>query len=269
VGALNGKLSEFHALLLLRRHTMKFFVDTANLDEVKKANEWGILDGVTTNPSLIAKEGVPYKERVLEICKEVGPGKAVSAEVTEYKFDKMLPQAQDIATWHENIYVKVPMTPAGMEVITHLAPKGVRFNCTLIFSLAQGLIAAKAGANFLSFFVGRVDDMGSGDSMETISDAVQMLETYDFPQKPEVLVASIRGPLQVLQSIQAGAQIATVPYKILEQLFHHPLTDLGIARFQEDYDKAIAALNGKNGASSNGTSVQNAGQSMEEKAKVK
>ncbi len=247
---------------------MKFFVDTANLDEVKKANEWGILDGVTTNPSLIAKEGVAYKDRVLEICREVGPGKAVSAEVTEYEFDKMLPQAQDIATWHENIYVKVPMTPAGVEVMAQLSPKGVKFNCTLIFSVAQGLIAAKAGASFLSFFVGRVDDMGSGESMETIADAVEMLETYEFPQNPEILVASIRGPLQVLESIRAGAQIATVPYKILEQLFHHPLTDLGIARFTEDYDKAIAALNAKNGASSNGASMQNAGQSMEEKAKV-
>ena len=116
---------------------MKFFVDTANLDEVKKANAWGILDGVTTNPSLIAKEGVPYKQRVLEICDVVGPGKAVSAECVEAEFDKMLAEAKDIATWHENIYVKVPMTEAGMEVITQLAPKGVRFNCTLIFSLAR------------------------------------------------------------------------------------------------------------------------------------
>jgi transaldolase len=246
---------------------MKFFVDTANLDEVKKANEWGILDGVTTNPSLIAKEGVAYKDRVLEICQEVGPGKAVSAEVTEYEFDKMLAQAQDITTWHENIYVKVPMTSEGVEVMAKLTPQGVKFNCTLIFSVAQGLIAAKAGASFLSFFVGRVDDMGSGEAMETIADAVEMLDTYQFPQKPEILVASIRGPLQVLESIRAGAQIATVPYKTLEQLFHHPLTDLGIARFREDYDKALAALN-KNGASSNGTAAANAGQSMEEKAKV-
>jgi transaldolase len=226
---------------------MKFFVDTANLDEVKKANEWGILDGVTTNPSLILKEGVDYKERVLEICNVVGKGKAVSAEVTEYDFEPMLAQAKDIATWHENIYVKVPMTPNGMEVIAHLAPKGVRFNCTLVFSLAQALIAAKAGANFISFFVGRIDDMGSGEAMENIADAVQMLETYQFPQKPEILVASIRGSLHVLESIRAGAQIATVPYKILEQLFHHPLTDIGIERFTEDYEKAIAVLKAKKG----------------------
>lgn len=221
---------------------MKFFVDTANLEEVKKANAWGILDGVTTNPSLIAKEGVPYKKRVLEICDVVGKGKAVSAECVESEFDKMAAEAQDIATWHEDIYVKVPMTPAGMEVITHLAPKGVRFNCTLIFSLPQALIACKAGASFISFFVGRVDDMGSGEAMQSIVDAVDMVNTYDFPQKPEILVASIRGPLQVVESIRAGAQIATVPYKILEMLFHHPLTDIGIQRFNDDYQKALAAL---------------------------
>ena len=246
---------------------MKFFVDTANLDEVKKANAWGILDGVTTNPSLIAKEGVPYKQRVLEICDVVGPGKAVSAECVEAEFDKMLAEAEDIATWHQNIYVKVPMTTAGMEVITKLAPKGVRFNCTLIFSLPQALIACKAGANFISFFVGRVDDMGSADAMQSIVDAVDMVNTYDFPQKPEILVASIRGPLQVVESIRAGAHIATVPYKTLEMLFHHPLTDLGIARFTEDYQKALAGLN-KNGASSNGASPKDVGQSIEEKAKV-
>ncbi|HEX5322645.1 MAG TPA: transaldolase family protein [Capsulimonadaceae bacterium] len=221
---------------------MKFFVDTANLDEVKKANAWGILDGVTTNPSLIAKEGVPYKDRVLEICKVVGPGKAVSAECIEADYDKMLAEAKDKASWHENIYVKVPMTPAGVEVMATLSPQGVRFNCTLVFSVPQGLIAAKAGASFISFFVGRVDDMGSGEAMESVVDAVNMLETYNFPQKPEILVASIRSPLHVLESVRAGAQIATVPYKILEQLFHHPLTDIGIQRFTDDYKHAIEEM---------------------------
>ena len=133
--------------------------------------------------------------------------------------------------------------------------------------MPQALIACKAGANFISFFVGRVDDMGSGEAMHSIVDAVDMVNTYDFPQKPEVLVASIRGPLQVVESIRAGAHIATVPYKTLEMLFHHPLTDLGIARFTEDYAKALAGLN-KNGASGNGTSPKDAGQSIEEKAKV-
>jgi transaldolase len=220
---------------------MKLFVDTANLDEVKKANAWGILDGVTTNPSLIAKEGVPYKKRVLEICEVVGDAKAVSAECVELEYDKMLAEATDIATWSPNIYVKVPMTSVGMEVITTLAPEGVRFNCTLIFSLPQALIAAKAGAHFLSFFVGRIDDMGSGESMANIVDAVNMVENYNFPQKPEVLVASIRSPLHVVESVRAGAHIATVPYKILEQLFHHPLTDLGIERFLDDYRKSLEA----------------------------
>ena len=124
-----------------------------------------------------------------------------------------------------------------------LSPKGVRFNCTLVFSLPQGLIAAKAGANFISFFVGRVDDMGSAEAMSNIADAVEMVNTYDFPQKPEILVASIRGPLQIVESIRAGAHIATVPYKILEMLFHHPLTDIGIERFTADYQKALATLN--------------------------
>ncbi len=218
---------------------MKFFIDTANADEIKKANDWGVLDGVTTNPSLIAKEGVPHKQRVLEICEIVGPGKPVSAECVEVDYDKMLAEAEDIASWHPNIYVKVPMTPAGMRVITTLAPKGVKFNCTLIFSLPQALIAAKAGASFISFFVGRVDDMGSGESMKSIAEAVDMVYTYDFPQKPEILVASIRSPLQIVESIKCGAQIATVPYKILEMLFKHPLTELGIQKFLADYNKSI------------------------------
>jgi transaldolase len=218
---------------------MKFFIDTANADEIKKANDWGVLDGVTTNPSLIAKEGVPHKQRVLEICELVGPGKAVSAECVEVDYDKMLAEARDIATWHPNIYVKVPMTPAGIKVISTLVPEGVKFNCTLVFSLAQGLIAAKAGASFISFFVGRVDDIGSGEAMKTIAEAVDMVYTYDFPQKPEILVASIRSPLQILESIKAGAQIATIPYKVLELLFKHPLTDIGGEKFLADYRKSL------------------------------
>jgi len=221
---------------------MKLFVDTASLEEVKKANEWGILDGVTTNPSLIAKEHIAYKTRVLEICEAVGPGKAVSAECVESDFDKMLAEAKDISTWHPNIHVKVPLTAAGAEVMAKLSPEGVRFNCTLIFSLPQALIAAKAGAKFISFFVGRVDDIGSRESMDAIKDAVHMVNTYDFEQKPEILVASIRSPLQVVESINLGAQIATVPFKVLEQLFHHPLTDLGLEKFKKDYDEALAEL---------------------------
>lgn len=219
---------------------MKFFVDTANLDQIKQANAWGILDGVTTNPSLIATEHVPYRDRVIEICEVVGPGKPVSAECVEAEADKMLEEARGIAKWHPNVYVKVPMTPAGVEVMKKLTPEGIRFNCTLIFSLPQALLAAKAGASFISFFVGRIDDMGSGEASQNIVDAVNMVETYDFPQKPEILVASIRGPLQIVEAIRAGAHIATIPYKTMEMLFHHPLTDVGIKRFADDYQKALA-----------------------------
>ena len=226
--------------IFLREKQMKFFVDTANIEEIKKAVAWGILDGVTTNPSLIAREGVKHKDRVLEICEAVGPGKAVSAECVETEYDKMLAEARDIAAWHPNIFVKVPMTPDGIEVIRTLQPQGIRFNCTLVFSLPQALLAAKAGASFISFFVGRVDDMGSPDAMAGIVDAVNMVETYSFPQKPEILVASIRSPYHVVESIRAGAQICTVPYKTLEQLFHHPLTDIGIEKFEADYRASAA-----------------------------
>jgi transaldolase len=218
---------------------MKLFVDTANIDEIKKAVSWGILDGVTTNPTLIAKEGVAHKTRVLEICEAVGPGKAVSAECVETEYDKMVDEARGIAKWHPNIYVKVPMTPDGIEVIKKLTPEGIRFNCTLVFSVPQALLAAKAGASFISFFVGRVDDIGSPDAMPGIADAVNMVDTYDFPQKPEILVASIRSPYHIVESIRCGAQIATVPFKILEQLFKHPLTDIGIEKFEADYHKSI------------------------------
>jgi transaldolase len=219
---------------------MKLFIDTANIDEIKQAVAWGILDGVTTNPSLIAREGIKHKTRVLEICEEVGPGKAVSAECVESEYDKMLAEARDISTWHPNVYVKVPMTPNGIQVIKKLTPDGVRFNCTLVFSVPQALLAAKAGASFISFFVGRVDDMGSPDAMPGIAEAVAMVDTYDFPQKPEILVASVRSPYHIVESVRAGAQIATIPFKILEQMFHHPLTDIGIEKFAEDYRKSIS-----------------------------
>jgi transaldolase len=215
---------------------MKFFIDTANVDEIKQAKAWGILDGVTTNPSLIAKEGVPHKQRVMEIIDVVGDI-PVSAECVETDVDKMMKEAQDIAAWAPNIYVKVPMTANAMEVVKELSPK-INFNITLIFSMPQALIAAKAGGSFISFFVGRIDDMGSLEAPINIAEAVKMVETYEFPKDPEILVASIRSPLQVTQSIEAGAHIATIPFKTMEQLFHHPLTDIGIKRFYDDYLKA-------------------------------
>ncbi len=216
---------------------MKFFIDTANVDEIKKAKAWGILDGVTTNPSLIAKEGIPHKTRVMEIIDLVGDI-PVSAECVETDPDKLMKEAQDIASWAPNIYVKVPMTANAMHVVKELSPKGINFNVTLIFSVPQALIACKAGGSFISFFVGRIDDMGSLEAPQNIIDAVDMVDTYEFPKDPQILVASIRSPLQVTESIKAGAHICTIPYKTMEQLFHHPLTDIGIARFNDDYLKA-------------------------------
>jgi len=216
---------------------MKFFIDTANVNEIKQAHAWGILDGVTTNPSLIAKEGVEHKKRIMEILDVVGNELPVSAECVETDVDKMMKEAQDIASWAPNIYVKVPMTANAMEVVKELSPK-INFNVTLIFSLPQALIAAKAGASFISFFVGRIDDMGSSEAAKNIVDAVNMVDTYTFPKEPEILVASIRGPLQVVESINAGAHIATIPFKTMEMLFKHPLTDIGIKKFYDDYLKA-------------------------------
>ncbi|MGO8672467.1 MAG: transaldolase family protein [Capsulimonadaceae bacterium] len=215
---------------------MKFFIDTANVDEIKKAHAWGILDGVTTNPSLIAREGVEHKRRIMEILEVVGD-LPVSAECVESDADAMMKEAIDIASWAPNIYVKVPMTANAMQVVRELSPR-VNFNVTLVFSLPQALIASKAGASFVSFFVGRIDDIGSAEASQCIIDAVEMVETYEFPKDPQILVASIRGPLQVVESIKAGAHIATIPFKIMEQLFLHPLTDIGIKRFYDDYLKA-------------------------------
>ena len=239
---------------------MKFFIDTANVDEIKQAKAWGILDGVTTNPSLIAKEGIPHKKRVMEILDIVGDI-PVSAECVETDVDRLMKEAQDIASWAPNIYVKVPMNANSMEVVKELSPKGINFNVTLIFSLPQALIACKAGGSFISFFVGRIDDMGSLEAPINIVEAVNMVETYEFPKDPEILVASIRSPLQVTESIKAGAHIATIPFKTMEMLFKHPLTDIGIKRFNDDYLKAT-------GGSKNGAAAADAGVSMEEKAKV-
>lgn len=238
---------------------MKFFIDTANIDEIRQALAWGIVDGVTTNPSLIAKEGIAHKKRVMEIVKLVGDI-PVSAECVETDPDKLLKEAKDIASWAPNIYVKVPMTANSMEVVKELSPQGINFNVTLIFSLAQALIACKAGGSFISFFVGRIDDMGSLEAPIDIVEAVKMVHTYSFPKDPQILVASIRSPYQVVQSIEAGAHIATIPFKTMEMLFHHPLTDLGIKKFNDDYLKAT-------GGSGNGAKAANAGASLEASAK--
>lgn len=213
---------------------MKLFVDTGDVEEVRQAAEWGVLDGVTTNPSLIAKSGKGFRETVLKIC-ELVPGGAISAEVVATDYDAMLKEALEISSWHPQIVVKVPMIEEGVRLISTLTERGIRTNCTLVFSVPQAMMAAKAGATFISNFVGRVDDI-SGDGMDAVAETVAMVANYGF--ESEVLVASIRHPLHVVQSVQAGAHIATMPFKIMQMLFKHPLTDIGLKRFLDDWNAA-------------------------------
>jgi transaldolase len=213
---------------------MKLFVDTGDVEEVRQAAEWGILDGVTTNPTLIAKSGKGFRETVLKIC-DLVPGGAISAEVVATDYEEMLREALEIASWHPQIVVKVPLIEPGVRLIKTLSEKGIRTNCTLIFTVPQAHLAAKAGATYLSNFVGRVDDI-SGDGMDAVADTVAMVGNYGFAS--EVLVASIRHPLHVVQSIQAGAHVATMPFKIMQMLFKHPLTEAGLKRFLDDWNQA-------------------------------
>jgi transaldolase len=213
---------------------MKLFVDTGRIDEVRKAAEWGIVDGVTTNPSLIAQAGRGFKETVLEIC-SILPHGSISAEVVGTTVEDILREGREIASWSPNIVVKAPMTPAGIAATRQLTREGIRVNMTLVFSPAQALLAAKAGASYISVFVGRVDDVSS-EGMRTIEDAVQIVENYGFDS--EVLVASIRHPMHVVEAARLGAHIATMPFKVMEQLFQHPLTDIGLQRFLDDWRKA-------------------------------
>jgi len=214
---------------------MKFFLDTANLDELRKGAAWGIVDGVTTNPSLIAKEGNPLEEQVRRICDIVdGP---ISAEVVATDYDGMTKQARELSAIHRNIIVKVPLTRDGIRTCAILGKEGIRFNVTLCFSAGQALLAAKAGATFVSPFVGRFDDIGE-EGMALIRTICGIYGNYGF--KTEVLAASLRSPLHVAQAAQAGAHIATMPFKVLDQLFNHPLTDRGLDQFLKDYNKAFA-----------------------------
>jgi transaldolase len=213
---------------------MKLFVDTGRVEEVRKAAEWGIVDGVTTNPSLIAQAGRGFKETVLEIC-SILPHGSISAEVVGTTVEDILREGREIASWSPNIVVKVPMTPAGIAATRQLTREGIRVNMTLVFSPTQALLAAKAGASYISVFVGRVDDVSS-EGMRTIEDAVQIVENYGFDS--EVLVASIRHPMHVVEAARLGAHIATMPFKVMEQLFQHPLTDIGLQRFLDDWRKA-------------------------------
>lgn len=213
---------------------MKLFVDTGDIEEVRRAAEWGILDGVTTNPTLIAKSGKGFKETVLAICEAV-PGGDISAEVVATDYPTMLKEATEIASWHPQIVVKVPLIESGVQLVSTLSDRGIRTNVTLVFSVGQALMAAKAGATYISNFVGRVDDLAD-DGMAAVGDTVDMVNNYGFAS--EVLVASIRHPLHVTQSIQVGAHVATMPFKIMQMLFKHPLTDIGLKRFLDDWNAA-------------------------------
>jgi transaldolase len=211
---------------------MKFFIDTANIEEIKKAWELGVIDGVTTNPSLISKEKKEPIGLLKEICSIVdGP---VSAEVISLKADEMVNEAEDLAKIHENIVIKIPMTEDGLRAVKRLSSAGIKTNVTLIFSANQALLAAKAGATYVSPFVGRLDDI-SHTGMELVSDIQDIYENYLFDT--EVIVASIRNPLHVLDAAKIGADIATIPYSVILQLIKHPLTDIGIEKFLKDWEK--------------------------------
>jgi transaldolase len=216
---------------------MKFFLDTANIDEIKKVAAMGLLDGVTTNPSLIAKEKGAFKDIIRNIC-EVVPG-PVNAEVVSLDTEGMLREGRDLAKLHPNIIVKIPMTKEGMVAVRKLANEKIRTNVTLIFSASQALIAAKAGASYVSPFLGRLDDI-SHIGMDLVRQIVAIFDNYDF--ETEVLAASLRHPVHVVEAALAGADIGTVPAKVFDQLFNHPLTDIGIKNFLADWEKAKQTL---------------------------
>ncbi len=214
---------------------MKFFIDTANLGEIRKANELGILDGVTTNPSLVAREETPFFELLAAICQEVdGP---VSAEVVSLEADAMIEEGRKLAAIHDNIVIKVPIVREGLRAVKRFAAEGIKTNVTLVFSPTQALMAAKAGATFVSPFVGRLDDI-SQTGMDLVRDIVRIYDNYGY--ETEVIVASIRNPVHVVEAALAGADIATIPYKVIDQLINHPLTDIGMEKFLADWKKRRA-----------------------------
>lgn len=212
---------------------MKLFIDTANLDEIKEVSSWGVLAGVTTNPSLIAKEGRDFKTVVKEITDIVdGP---ISAEVVSEDHEGMLIEARDLAKIHKNIIIKVPMTKEGLKAVSILNKEGIKTNVTLIFSANQALLAARSGASFVSPFLGRVDDIGS-EGIDLVADIADIFSIFGI--ETEIISASIRHPIHVLQSAKAGADIATIPYKVFNQMLNHPLTDSGIKQFLSDWESA-------------------------------
>lgn len=214
---------------------MKFFIDTANIQEIKKALSWGVLDGVTTNPTLMAKEARPFQEIVQEIC-EIVPG-PVSLETVATTTEDMIAEGKKLAAISDNVVVKLPMCTEALAATKALAKENIRVNMTLCFSPLQGLLAAKAGAAFVSPFIGRLDDI-SHTGMEIIQKLVQVFDNYEYAT--EILVASVRNPIHVVEAALMGADVATIPFKVMEQFSKHPLTDIGIKRFLEDFKKIPA-----------------------------
>ncbi|OQX89859.1 MAG: fructose-6-phosphate aldolase [candidate division Zixibacteria bacterium 4484_93] len=212
---------------------MKFFIDTANIEQIREANSWGVLDGVTTNPSLAAREEGSYK-KILEEIADIVDG-SISAEVIAQDYDGMMKEAHELIEISDRIAVKIPLTKVGLKAIKSLSDEGVDVNTTLIFSPMQALLAAKAGASFVSPFVGRLDDISSM-GMKVVQDIRTIFDNYGFDT--EIIVASIRHPMHVYEAAMIGADIATIPFNVLEKLFNHPLTDIGIERFLSDWRRA-------------------------------
>ena len=211
---------------------MKIFIDTANLDQIKEVNSWGILDGVTTNPTLVAKEGCDFETRVRDICQVVdGP---ISAEAISMEAEGMIKEARQLSKIHKNIIVKIPMTAEGLKAVKVLSKEGIKTNVTLVFSPNQALLAAKAGATYVSPFVGRLDDI-SHDGMAIVRDIVTIFRNYGF--KTQVIAASMRHPVHVTEAALAGAHVATIPYDVLKKMLKHNLTDEGIQKFLKDWEK--------------------------------
>lgn len=213
---------------------MKFFLDTANLDEIREAASWGVLDGITTNPSLVSKEGQDFKELIREICAIVnGP---VSAEVVGVTKDEIIEEAHELIRIHRNVVVKVPLIVEGLKAVKILSGEKIKVNVTLCFSANQALLAAKAGATYISPFIGRLDDI-SHEGMNLIRDIKTIYKNYGY--LTQILTASIRNPIHVLEAAKAGSDVATMPFKVLEQIVKHPLTDIGLKCFLADWDKFV------------------------------
>jgi len=214
---------------------VKIFVDTANFDDIRTANDWGIVDGVTTNPSLAGREGRPFREIVEEICQMMG-ARPVSAEVVATDTEGMLKEAREVSSWASNVVIKIPLIPNGIQAITILCQEGIKVNCTLCFSPAQALLAAKAGATYVSPFIGRLDDIGH-DGMEVVAQTKQILDNYDNLDT-QIITSSVRHVRHFVRAALIGSHVATVPFAVLEQCFHHVLTDIGLKRFLNDWEEA-------------------------------